>query len=324
MPAYNAGKYIADSIESVLQQSYKDWELIIVDDKSTDNTYEISLKFAHHDDRIKVYQLEKNSGSAQRPRLMAEKIAKGKLVCYLDADDILESMYLEKLLNRQIETQADAIIGRLCGLTTDGIKQNPFNPKLGFDLDSLVSGKEAFMLTVGSWEINGLGLFKKEVLDIALNKTSRLIDSINADELYTRIKFLSCNTVAFCQADYYYRNNLESITKKFSIKLFDCLDAVSSVRLLTCEIFGKNSKEYAKATSYHFSTIRYCISLFRKKISSIDVDKRLSIKNKIHSNWRQLSVIEVFRSSVKEGILYFLGFNFVYMAYILRNYVKFK
>ena len=61
------------------------------------NTFDIITVFANKDCRIKIYQLENNSGSAQRPRLTAEKLAQGAFICQLDADDVLEKRYLEKL-----------------------------------------------------------------------------------------------------------------------------------------------------------------------------------------------------------------------------------
>ena len=324
MPAFNAGKFIATAIESVLKQTYADWELIVVDDKSTDNTYDIILDYASRDKRIKAYQLNVNSGSAQRPRLTAENIAQGSFICLLDADDELETLYLEKLLKRQEETDADAVIGRLCSMTENGIKKDSFNPTDRVDLDSIITGKEAFMMTVGSWDINGLGIFKREVLDFASKKSNQLLDSINADELYTRIKFLYCNKVAFCNADYFYRNNLESITKKFSIKLFDSLDAVSKVRLLALEIFGVRSIEYTKAVSYQFKAILTSISLYCEKMLEIDYSNRSFVKQKIHNSWRQLTYADVLRSSLKEGLIYFLGFRLVYYLFVFRNYVRGK
>ena len=322
MPAYNAAKYIGYAIESVLSQTYTDWELLIVDDKSTDKTLEIILKYACKDSRIKVHQLEENSGSAQRPRLTAERLAQGAFICQLDADDTIENMYLEKLVKRQIETGADAVIGRLCRISQSGQKSHSFNPASHFDITSVISGKDAFMKTVGSWEINGLGIFKREILEDIPN--DKIIDSINADEVYTRKKFLLCSVVAFCDADYYYRDNSESITNKFSLKLFDSLDAINDVRVMTLNEFDRNSKEYLKAVSHHFSSILNFMNLFLVNIDKIDFNNRLIIKNKIYSNWNHLSVVDVFNVSLKKGIAYSCGFHIIFIILSIRNYVKRK
>ena len=86
MPSYNTASFIAESIQSVLAQSYKDWELIIVDDCSPDNTDEIVKPYLS-DERIKYLKNEKNSGAAvSRNRALRE--AKGKWIAFLDSDDL--------------------------------------------------------------------------------------------------------------------------------------------------------------------------------------------------------------------------------------------
>lgn len=94
MPSYNTEKYISESINSVLAQTYTNWELIIVDDCSTDNTDEI-IKPYLSDERIKYLKNEKNSGAAIS-RNYALREAKGKYVAFLDSDDTWEPEKLEK------------------------------------------------------------------------------------------------------------------------------------------------------------------------------------------------------------------------------------
>ncbi|MDO4935190.1 MAG: glycosyltransferase family 2 protein [Phascolarctobacterium sp.] len=96
MPSYNTAKYIGKSIESVLAQTYSNWELIIVDDCSTDNTMEILSMI--QDERIHVFQNEKNSGAAVS-RNKALREAKGRWIAFLDSDDLWHSEKLEKMLN---------------------------------------------------------------------------------------------------------------------------------------------------------------------------------------------------------------------------------
>ena len=92
MPAYNCERFIAEAIRSVLAQTYTDWELIIVDDCSTDNTAQIVASF---DDRRIVYQRnEKNMGAALT-RNKALQIAKGHYIAFLDADDLWAPEKLE-------------------------------------------------------------------------------------------------------------------------------------------------------------------------------------------------------------------------------------
>ena len=97
MPSFNTGKYITETIESVLAQSYKNWELIIVDDCSSDNTDEIVSTYLS-DDRIQYLKNEKNSGAAFSRNIALRK-AKGKWIAFLDSDDLWMPEKLEKQLS---------------------------------------------------------------------------------------------------------------------------------------------------------------------------------------------------------------------------------
>ena len=97
MPAYNAEKYIEEAIESVLKQTYRNWELIITDDKSTDDTPKILDEYIRKDARIKVIYLKNNSGTAIARNTSIE-YASGRYLAFLDSDDIWKPIKLEKQL----------------------------------------------------------------------------------------------------------------------------------------------------------------------------------------------------------------------------------
>ena len=94
MPSYNTANYIGESINSVINQSYKNWELIIVDDCSTDNTDEVIKDFLK-DSRIKYLKNKENSGAAIS-RNKALRMAKGEWIAFLDSDDLWNHKKLEK------------------------------------------------------------------------------------------------------------------------------------------------------------------------------------------------------------------------------------
>lgn len=93
MPAYNCGDFISITLDSVIAQTYQDWEVIIVDDCSTDNTEEVVNSYKSKDPRIKYYKLDKNSGAAVA-RNAAVDFAEGQYMAFLDSDDV---WYPEKL-----------------------------------------------------------------------------------------------------------------------------------------------------------------------------------------------------------------------------------
>lgn len=105
MPSYNTATYIAASIKSVLAQTYTNWELIIIDDCSTDNTDEIVKPFLT-DKRIKYLKNKQNSGAAiTRNRALRE--AKGKWIAFLDSDDLWVPQKLEKQLSFMAQNNYD-------------------------------------------------------------------------------------------------------------------------------------------------------------------------------------------------------------------------
>ena len=110
MTAYNVGEYIEQAMKSVLAQSYKDIELIVVLDKPTDNTEEVLKGF--EDDRIKVieHNVNKGAGEARKTGIGA---ATGEYIICVDGDDWLSEDYVEALVKRAEETGADVIVGGL-------------------------------------------------------------------------------------------------------------------------------------------------------------------------------------------------------------------
>ena len=97
MPSYNTGKYIAAAINSVIEQTYQNWELLIVDDGSSDNTDEI-VELYLEDQRIKYFKNKKNRGAAVS-RNRALKKAKGKWIAFLDSDDLWKPEKLKKQIS---------------------------------------------------------------------------------------------------------------------------------------------------------------------------------------------------------------------------------
>jgi len=103
-PSYNSSKFIKDCVASVFSQTYKNWEMIIVDDCSKDNSKEIISELSTKDKRIKPIFLEKNVGAAEA-RNAAIRQSKGKYVAFLDSDDLWNPKKLEKQLSFMYENE---------------------------------------------------------------------------------------------------------------------------------------------------------------------------------------------------------------------------
>lgn len=97
VPVYNAEKFIRETIQTVLNQTYKNWELLVVNDCSTDNSKKIIEEYEKKDKRIHMIELEHNSGAAIARNTGIEN-SKGRYIAFLDADDLWDKRKLEKQL----------------------------------------------------------------------------------------------------------------------------------------------------------------------------------------------------------------------------------
>jgi teichuronic acid biosynthesis glycosyltransferase TuaG len=104
-PSFNSEKFIAGTIQSVQNQTHQNWEMIIVDDCSTDQTVSVIQQFVKNDDRIRLFQLDKNSGAGIARETALSK-AKGDYIAFLDADDLWKPLKLEKQLQFLKENKA--------------------------------------------------------------------------------------------------------------------------------------------------------------------------------------------------------------------------
>lgn len=123
MPCYNAERYIAQSIESVLAQTYRNWELIITDDASTDKSVEIISKYSKNDDRINVMVPDEHQGIA-RTRNMSISRARGHFMAFLDNDDLWKPEKLEKQIKFMLEKEIGFSYTSYELVDQDGITKN--------------------------------------------------------------------------------------------------------------------------------------------------------------------------------------------------------
>lgn len=107
IPVYNASEHLSECLESLLKQTYADFEAICVNDGSTDNSSEILNYYQNKDKRIKIFNQE-NQGTA-KAREQGIKNACGKWIVYVDADDYVAADYLQKLYDRAQKEKADAV-----------------------------------------------------------------------------------------------------------------------------------------------------------------------------------------------------------------------
>jgi len=142
--SYNNGCYLQEAIDSVLEQSYTNWEIVIVDDKSTDNSFEIYDKYKD-DNRFRIYYNEKNRGCGCTKRRCAE-LAKGELCGFLDPDDALMPTAIEVMVNAHAEHHECSLIYSTCyrysGDRNEDMPIWDFIGEIPKDSDFLIYGKK--------------------------------------------------------------------------------------------------------------------------------------------------------------------------------------
>ena len=231
IPIYNAEKYLSETLESVINQTYKNWELIVVNDGSTDNSLTILKKFAQTQDKIKIYNI-KNSGQCAASNY-GIKHSTGDYIKFLDADDIISKNHLELQLNVLKNTNnciASCEWGRFYD---DNYKSAQFKPESVWqDMDSFDWLKVALSQKtdmMGAW----LWLIPKVVLNKAGFWNEKL--TLNNDFDFSIRLLLASKRVKFAKgAKLYYRSGLQnSLSQEFSI------NAINSA-LLTTELACKN------------------------------------------------------------------------------------
>jgi glycosyltransferase involved in cell wall biosynthesis len=124
IPCYNSTEYITQTIESILVQTYQNWEMIIVDDCSVDDSVKIILTYQKKDERINLYQTKVCSGSPIEPRNMGIEKASGQYIAFLDSDDVWLSNKLENQIKLFNEKNIGLVYSNYEKISEAGIRSN--------------------------------------------------------------------------------------------------------------------------------------------------------------------------------------------------------
>lgn len=200
IPVYNAGEYISKTLESVISQSYKDFEVICINDKSTDNSLEILKNFQEKDDRIKIINNEKNMGAALTRNVGIDK-ATGKYIYFLDADDYIDEKYLECMVNTIERENCDIILNLSIFNISNGninLYKHPSMPEVSKDGEYIGNITAIHDAPCFIWA----RFYRKSFLD---QNNLRFIDTHADDVVFNAITSIQTDkTFVFFGADYYY------------------------------------------------------------------------------------------------------------------------
>jgi len=326
MPAFKAEKYINFAIESILLQTYKNWELIIISEKENNEPTNNILK-KYSDKRIKIIVPDERSGSPYAARKIGFDCSKGEYIICVDADDYIEESYLSKLYNRLMDTKADFCGSQMVVVDSEGklSVERPNVPVNDFDFNQIVSGRKAFFYTVPHWIIGMNGcLCKRSIWEKAIKRTeeSGRINT-NTDEVLSRYVCLFSEKVSFCKCSYYYRMNESSLTNTFGWHAFDTMDARSHLLNIISKDYGIESEELKAVRILDFSTFH---AFFGQLIQSIDSIKRDELIRYLHEfkNWHNRIDFKLVKTT-QPLRYYYSAKNFsLYLLIRLLQYRRYK
>ncbi|OEV48911.1 glycosyltransferase family 2 protein [Campylobacter jejuni] len=293
LPTYNVEQYIARAIESCINQTFKDIEIIIVDDCGSDKSVNIAKEYAKKDKRIKIIHNEKNLGLL-RARYEGVKVAGGGYIMFLDPDDYLELEACEEV-SKYLDENNDLICFNYNALNTT-LKKNIFFVNNNYSLEEylIFLAGQIVNFKIKQWHIWGKVFLRQKYLKTfeKINENPKL--TMAEDALFLTLYYLECKrivTLEQCLINYNMQN-ISSSTKE--VKNFDKMqffienlnfvihklnlysNALNSIYFLLCQYFTNE-------LLIHKLQLEYCCtpySCFFKKIFIKLKRERIKFKRK--------------------------------------------
>lgn len=286
IPVFNAEKFLVETLDSVRDQTFTDFECVIVNDESTDKSLDIINSYVQSDQRFKAFTIP-NSGCANIPIQFGIRHTDSDLIMIIGHDDVLENTCLRLQYQKLIETNSDIVILTLIGCIS-GLEGELYRlPLDSFDKQQVLSGYQACSLTIGRWQIscNGM-LFKKE-----LYNNIPVGNYMNSDELSSRYILYNAQRVSFSEARYIYRNHNNSISRNFSPRLFERLLVDKQLEDFVCENYSVDtivSKSLRNTRLFNMIYLQYD---FLKYKNNFTKEKQIEIANNFREVYNSQNLV---------------------------------
>lgn len=300
IPAYNVEAYVKRIYDNIIEQGYPNWELIFVDDKSSDGTKEQIEFIADADERVKLYCLDKNSGTPLKPRLKGVEMAKGYYVCLIDADDSVSKNYIRNLVDRAIDTGADVTLPFMYNCRQEE-KVRIFDDSI-LDKDRVYLGRDLVYHTLYTWDfgMNG-GLYVSDfyykslvkLLNIKLDAKYDITSATESipfiDEVGSRILLMEADKVAFApNAEYLYLYNPDSVVELKSSRYFELLDSNMFIRQMLLDYDSGYGAVWDRLHLHMFVSLSNMMTKYincRKSLPNEERVKSLRIIRRAYRNY---------------------------------------
>ena len=315
VPLYNAERYLSECIDSILKQNYKDFELILVDDGSTDSSLSICKNYQAIDKRVKVFT--KENGGQMSAWILGVKESTGDFIGFVDSDDFIEpEMYQEMMTTLQMYN-ADVV---MCGRTIfDRFSERTSS----INLDSLYTGKDmeriyrmvfpslSNCISQARWD----KLFKRDILIDNMNRYCTKCVRTMEDRFIVSSVLLSSHTFATVDKPFYHcRLVKNSSSKKPRLELYDIAELLYNTQkkmLIDKGLYDKYKKNLELSRLDYLNMI--CIRNIARK-------NGLSFWKKVQISKQMLNDSD-YSNTILNNKRYCIGKfgNFIYLAYKIKS-----
>lgn len=308
---YNTGKYLRKCLDSLLRQTYTDFQAICIDDCSDDESPAILRDYASRDSRFEIIRLEHNCGQAHA-RNIGLRQAKGELVCFLDSDDWLSDNALAEAASAfDSHPLADCVLFRVVN-----VEENGEETMYPMDYSQVFTGPEAFELSL-TWKIHGVYMVRTSIHQkYPYDETCHSY----SDDNTTRLHYLCSREVRSCYGIYYYRQHASSTSHQITVKQFDYLKANKSMKRQMKQI-GASRRQldlYENVRWLNVVGLYKFWYLHQKQLGKAGSTYGLS---KIREAWSDIDLsMLTFRNRMKPG---YIPFHFSWMLFRMEEEVYF-
>ncbi len=266
IPVYNVEKYLGTCLDSVINQTLKDIEIICVNDGSTDNSLQILEEYAAKDDRIKV--INKKNGGLSSARNAGLDVAIGKYCYFIDSDDWIELNTLEKLVNIILENDVDAVIHNATNIPEDEKCVATANDAQNW-FDSFIKANGVYNLPIAiNKDVPSVAWNKLYKMDIISKYHCRFPEGlVNEDEAFLWTYMIHCKNYYYLNDKFYnYLRRADSImgTRDNSPKVLDILGIEKEIYNTVKKY--KNIEDYQEyLTDLYVDEVKYLFSRMPEK-----------------------------------------------------------
>lgn len=309
VPVYNVEKYVEKCLNSLISQSYKNIEIILIDDGSKDNSGKICDEYKRKDSRIKVVHKE-NAGVSEARNSGIQKVT-GEYLCFVDADDFVMNDYIEYMHQLIVKDSSDIAI---CTKMFSNFNEKQTSDEMIENLDGENSVIRIlnYRMPIGVYS----RIFKKDLID---DNRIRFLKDIYMGEGF------NFNVACFQKAKkviisnykvyYYRRDNVTSATSNFSIK--KCENSLYAMKIMNNNLLIRtdrviNSWKYAVWRTYSDAFDYMCLGNGKKD----NLDKFKEYKNYIKNNYKIYKKVDISKKDKYRAIL--MGIFPEVIPFILR------